>query len=130
MVVAPRVQQPAVDTGVLVGASEAIGQGQLLPCLGRNQGQQLPCGRAEVDEDTTTGGHGTEDTDRGGTVPIVGQSTQCEGDGGVGGGLVVDDQRIDADLAIIDTPNLNYWLYHFTPNACITRMGKVTSKGE
>lgn len=27
-----------------------------------------------------------------------------------------------ADLAIIDTPNLNHWLYHFTPNACIAVM--------
>ena len=24
-----------------------------------------------------------------------------------------------ADLAIIDAPNLNHWLYHFRPNACI-----------
>lgn len=24
-----------------------------------------------------------------------------------------------ADLAIIDSPNLNHWLYHFRPNACI-----------
>ena len=23
-----------------------------------------------------------------------------------------------ADLAIIDSPNLNHWLYHFRPNAC------------
>jgi imidazolonepropionase len=24
-----------------------------------------------------------------------------------------------ADLAIIDSPSLNHWLYHFVPNACI-----------
>lgn len=24
-----------------------------------------------------------------------------------------------ADLAIIDAPSLNHWLYHFTPNACV-----------
>lgn len=24
-----------------------------------------------------------------------------------------------ADLAVIDAPNLNHWLYHFTPNACV-----------
>jgi len=24
-----------------------------------------------------------------------------------------------ADLAIIDAPNLNHWLYHFVPNACV-----------
>jgi imidazolonepropionase len=29
-----------------------------------------------------------------------------------------------ADLAVIDTPNLNHWLYHFTPNACIAVMKK------
>ena len=29
-----------------------------------------------------------------------------------------------ADLAIIDTPNLNHWLYHFTPNAGIAVMKK------
>ena len=29
-----------------------------------------------------------------------------------------------ADLAIIDTPNLNHWLYHFTPNACVAVMKK------
>ena len=23
-----------------------------------------------------------------------------------------------ADLAIIDAPSLNHWLYHFVPNAC------------
>lgn len=27
-----------------------------------------------------------------------------------------------ADLAIIDSPNLNHWLYHFRPNACIAVM--------
>ena len=27
-----------------------------------------------------------------------------------------------ADLAIIDAPNLNHWLYHFRPNACIAVM--------
>jgi imidazolonepropionase len=24
-----------------------------------------------------------------------------------------------ADLAIIDAPSLNHWLYHFVPNACV-----------
>jgi imidazolonepropionase len=24
-----------------------------------------------------------------------------------------------ADLAVIDTPSLNQWLYHFVPNACV-----------
>jgi imidazolonepropionase len=24
-----------------------------------------------------------------------------------------------SDLAIIDAPSLNHWLYHFVPNACI-----------
>ena len=27
-----------------------------------------------------------------------------------------------ADLAIIDAPNLNHWLYHFRPNACVSVM--------
>jgi len=30
-----------------------------------------------------------------------------------------------ADLAIIDAPNLNHWLYHFVPNACV----RVLKKG-
>jgi imidazolonepropionase len=25
-----------------------------------------------------------------------------------------------ADLAIIDAPSLNHWLYHFVPNACVS----------
>ena len=29
-----------------------------------------------------------------------------------------------ADLAIMDTPSLNHWLYHFTPNACVAVMKK------
>jgi imidazolonepropionase len=31
-----------------------------------------------------------------------------------------------ADLAIIDAPSLNHWLYHFVPNACV----KVLKNGE
>ncbi len=27
----------------------------------------------------------------------------------------------DADIAVIDAPDLNHWLYHFRPNACVTR---------
>ena len=32
-----------------------------------------------------------------------------------------------ADLAIIDAPSVNHWLYHFRPNACrMTIVGGVT----
>ena len=27
-----------------------------------------------------------------------------------------------ADLALIDAPDLNHWLYHFRPNACLAVM--------
>ena len=25
----------------------------------------------------------------------------------------------EADFAVIDAPNVNHWLYHFRPNACV-----------
>jgi imidazolonepropionase len=31
-----------------------------------------------------------------------------------------------ADIAIIDSPSLNHWLYHFVPNACVS----VVKSGE
>ena len=36
-----------------------------------------------------------------------------------------------ADFAVIDAPNVNHWLYHFRPNACIrTVMQGITITGE
>lgn len=46
---------------------------------------------------------------------------------------IAQDERIgsllpgyEADLAVIDMPSLNHWLYQFTPNACVS----VLKKGE
>ena len=31
-----------------------------------------------------------------------------------------------ADLAIIDAPDINHWLYHFRPNACVATLKNGT----
>ena len=41
------------------------------------------------------------------------------------GQAVADSKKVQsaaADLALIDTPDLNQWLYHFRPNACVAVM--------
>ena len=41
-----------------------------------------------------------------------------------------DHSEIQADLAIIDSPSLNHWLYHFQGNACRTVLKRGRRVGE
>lgn len=38
---------------------------------------------------------------------------------GKGGQIGTLNRGLPADIAVIDTPDINHWLYHFRPNACV-----------